>query len=121
MPRKKSGTENPKHTGKYFGLRLQKCREQVGMSKRRLAEIVGVEPNYITQMESGDKTPSFDTLICIANALQVTTDQLLCDYLDADQQTVVSNVAQNISSLSKEDQRHIEQLIMFEIEYIKNR
>lgn len=121
MPRKKSGIEKPKHTGKYFGLRLRECREQIGMSKYKLAEIVGVEPNYITQMESGDKTPSFDTLICIANALQVTTDQLLCDYLDADQKTVVSNVAQEISTLSKEDQRHIEQLVIFEINYIKSR
>ena len=121
MPRKKSGAEKPKHTGKYFGLRLRECREQVGISKHKLAEIVGVEPNYITQMESGDETPSFDTLICIANALHVTTDQLLCDYLDADQKTVVSNVLQEISSLPKEDQRHVEQLVMFEIDYIKNR
>ena len=109
-----------KFSGEYLGPRIREQRVARGMSVVKLAKEVGVLPNYISQLESGDKIPSLDTFIRIANALSVTADELLCDYLTSEFHVVESKLNTHLSSLSKEDQRHIEELVSLQINYIKS-
>ena len=120
MSRRRSGYDENKFSGEYLGPRIREQRVARGMSVVKLAKEVGVLPNYISQLESGDKIPSLDTFIRIANALDVTADELLCDYLTAELHVVESKLGASVSYLSKEDQRHIEDLVALEISHMNS-
>ena len=120
MSRRRSGYDENKFSGEYLGPRIREQRVARGMSVVKLANEVGVLPNYISQLENGDKVPSLDTFIRITNVLNVTADELLCDYLNAESHIVESKLNTSIADLSKEDQRHIEELVTLQINYIKS-
>lgn len=88
MPRKRIDDQFPRLSGEQFGKRLKQIRLNKNISVATAAEKIGVEETYIPQLERGAKLPSFDTLIYLANALGVTPDELLCDYVDSEKTTV---------------------------------
>ena len=61
-----------------LGKRIKEVRQQQGLSQMRLAEMVNVSASHINHVESGLKGASLALLIEIANALNVTVDELLC-------------------------------------------
>lgn len=119
MPRRKSGDGIEKVSCNHFGMRVREIRQKKKITKERFAEQIGVQASYIPQLERGEKNPSFDVLINIMMALEVTPDELLCDYSPAEKQAINNKININVSELSKSDQRHIEQLVNLEIEYLK--
>lgn len=54
-----------------YGRGIEAARTRQGISKRRLAALVGVDPSYITHLEAGKKTPSLPVVEKIATALEV--------------------------------------------------
>ena len=60
-----------------FGVRLAQIRSDAGLSQSALAEAVGTSQSAISQMESGERQPSFDMLRRLAKALGVSTSHLL--------------------------------------------
>lgn len=49
------------------------------LSRRQLAELVGVSQQFIQQVESGQKSPSLDTAVRLASALGCTLDELVAE------------------------------------------
>ena len=121
MSRRPSGYLGHQISGKFLGPRIREKRVKKGMSLQKLADEIGVQGNYISQMECGDKMPSLPTFIRLANALDATADELLCDYLIAEKHEVNAKVNADISMLGKEQQRHIEALVALEINYLKEK
>lgn len=119
MARSRSGNVHPKVSGKHFGKRMREIRISKNLSIQKVADEVGIQRNYVSQIEKGDKIPSADTMIRIANALNVTMDPLLCDYLDAANQVIPAGIYDKIAKLPRDQQRHIERLIDLEIEFLK--
>ncbi|MDE5569533.1 MAG: XRE family transcriptional regulator, partial [Ruminococcus sp.] len=62
-------------------------------------------------IERADKTPSLITLINIVNALDITTDMILCDVLNEHYQIKSSLVFDKVSKLSEEEQNRIYDII----------
>lgn len=120
MSRRRSGYLNDKYSGQHFGARLRELRTRKGISLQRLADEIGVLRNYVSQLESGDKMPSMDTFIRIANILEVTADELLCDYLVAENRIVSAKIQDEIATLNKDQQRHVEELVATEIQYLRS-
>ncbi len=60
-----------------LGGSLRERREAVGWSQARLAEAVSVSPNYIGVLERGEKLPTLETLAALADALGVSSAELL--------------------------------------------
>lgn len=118
MSRRKTDYQESKVSGEFLGKRLREIRKSKNISTKTLASKVGVLDSYIPQLERGSKVPSFDTLICIVNALGVTADELLCDYIDIDREIIPSNITKKMSLLTHDQQRHIEDLIDMEIKYM---
>lgn len=118
MPRRKIDNHIPRLSGKHFGKRLRQIRTEKDMSISTLAEKVGVLDTYIPQLERGEKVPSFDTLIYIANALEVTVDELVCDYVHADKITVANNISKKTVDLNPNQRRYIEDIIDKLVEYM---
>ena len=60
-----------------FSSRLRKARENFDLSQSEFSEILKIGRSTYTHYENGTREPSFETLIQIAVALEVTTDWLL--------------------------------------------
>ena len=60
-----------------FGLRIREMREAHGMTQFDLALALDVESNFVSRMERGTRTCSFEMLVRLAKALNVSTDFLL--------------------------------------------
>lgn len=118
MPRRKMDDQFPRLSGKQFGKRLRQIRVSKNISIGTVAVKIGVEETYIPQLERGAKLPSFDTLIHLANALGVTPDELLCDYVDAEKTTVPNNIAKKMEKLNPKQRQHIEEIVDHMIAYM---
>ncbi len=65
-----------------IGKRIGEIRKRRGLSQWALAESVNKSPTYISYIENGLKCMSLDTFVSIANALQVSADELLMDSIE---------------------------------------
>ena len=57
---------------KALGLRLKELRKRKGLKQDKLAELVGLEPNSICNIETGKNYPSMQSLEKIIEVLEVT-------------------------------------------------
>jgi transcriptional regulator with XRE-family HTH domain len=60
-----------------FGARLATIREDVGLSQSALARAVGTSQSAISQIEAGDRNPSYEMIRQIAGALRVSPAYLV--------------------------------------------
>jgi len=60
-----------------FAERLKLLREARSLSQTRLAELLEIDPRSYNRWERGGNAPHVDTLIKIADILQVTLDELV--------------------------------------------
>ena len=60
-----------------IGKRIEEIREQVGLSQSALARAIGTSQSAISQIEAGERNPSFDMLRQIAKALNVSIPHLV--------------------------------------------
>lgn len=66
----------------HFGQKLRRLRERAGISQSELAQAIGLRESskgYVSEIESGKKTPPAETIVKIADYFHVTTDYLLRD------------------------------------------
>lgn len=64
-----------------MGKRIKYKRQTRNMNQEEIAKRVQISPSYYGNIERGNRVPSVDTLVAIANALEVGTDFLLADSL----------------------------------------
>ena len=64
-----------------IGRRIKHYRSEKKLSQEELATAVFITPRHVSNLETGAKAPSLEMLISIANALDVSADDLLTDNL----------------------------------------
>ena len=62
---------------KEFKDRLRRAREARGMSQANLANKTGLQPAAVSHFETGQRSPSFENLKKLADALSLSVDYLL--------------------------------------------
>lgn len=62
-----------------IGQRIRKYRLELGLSQEIISERADLTPAHFSHIERGNTKPSLPTLIRIANVLEVSIDDLLCD------------------------------------------
>ena len=62
-----------------IGRNLKRALERQGKTQRELAEEIGITDVSVSRYIHGERVPKATMLVKIANALGVTTDQLLSD------------------------------------------
>jgi len=60
-----------------FGKRIRELRKERELSQIELAAKVGIDRSYIGFLERGERNPSLEMIAKIAEALDVTPDELL--------------------------------------------
>lgn len=65
-----------------FGKNVRHYRKKRGLSQNTLSELIDKSPTYLSYLESGLRSTSLETLVDLANALNVTPDMLLKDSLE---------------------------------------
>ena len=72
-----------------------------------MAEKIHVSTNYIGNLERGEKMPSLETLVALADALGVSADVLLHDVLENGYDVKVSLLHEQLRKLSSKDRECI--------------
>ena len=65
-----------------IGERIKQFRSKKGLSQEQLGLLVIADSKHISHIEQGNRRPSLEILIHIANALDTSADDLLVDSLD---------------------------------------
>ena len=60
-----------------LGDKLQTLRTQFNMSQKEVAVAINTSPSIISNYESGERTPSVENLMALANLYHCSTDYLL--------------------------------------------
>ena len=77
-----------------IGKRIQNRRKEMGMSQLVFAEKIDRSTTFVSYIENGTRSMTLDTLIQVANILDVGADYLLADYIgvldsQADQEVIL--------------------------------
>ena len=85
----------------------QEYRLKNNLTQNQVAELTGLEPRHISQIERGFSKGSIDTLIKLCNAYKITPDIILYDLLDDNVKNSISIYDENFKKLSKRDKESI--------------
>lgn len=77
-----------------IGKRIQNRRKEMGMSQLVFSEKIDRSTTFVSYIENGTRSMTLDTLIQVANILDVGADYLLADYIgvldsQADQEVIL--------------------------------
>ncbi|MDR2740769.1 MAG: XRE family transcriptional regulator [Treponema sp.] len=64
----------------YFGEKIRAVRERRGHTLREVAEAAGVSESLVSQIERNRVSPAIDTLLALADALDLDLEYLFEDY-----------------------------------------
>lgn len=65
---------------RLFGERLRELRMERGLSQERLAELAGLDRNYIGQIERAERNVALVNIVRIAQALEIEPMQLFLPF-----------------------------------------
>lgn len=91
----------------HIGKVCQQYRLKNNLTQNQVAELTGLEPRHISQIERGLSKGSIDTLLKLCNAYKITPDIILFDLLDDDIKKSVSIYDENFKKLTKRDKASI--------------
>ena len=92
---------------KTIGMHIRLYRKKKKLRQEALAEMTNLSTNYIGMIERGEKIPSLESFLCIANALEVSADMLLADVLDQGYKIKASLLAEQLEGLNPKDRENI--------------
>ena len=66
---------------KAIGKRIKIARIKKNLTQEAIADKIGITPQHVSNIETGNASVSLTTLVAIANTLTVSVNDLLCDFL----------------------------------------
>ena len=71
---------------KAIGLRIKTARTRKGLTQGNIAQLTGLSTPHISNIETGNTKLGLPTIIHLANVLDVSVDELLCDNIHRSEQ-----------------------------------
>ncbi|MCD8026942.1 MAG: helix-turn-helix domain-containing protein [Clostridiales bacterium] len=81
-----------------LGANIKKIRQAKGMTQEQLAERADISVNFMSLIENG-KNMSAETLVKIANSLEVSVDNLMCGATKPSGNKISEQIMQSLYSL----------------------
>lgn len=94
---------------KALGKRIKLARIEKELTQEKLAELVGLSPTHMSNIESGTANVSLPSLVNIANALSLSVDDLLSD-----------SVIHAKASLEREFQKMLDSCTEYEMRIVRD-
>lgn len=95
-----------------IGLRLKHYRQKAHLTQEMLADKIDVATSTIAHAENGTSKPSLPLLLKVANTLNVTLDQLVCDSLPVAETYLEKDIADLLADCSLTEKRIIRDIII---------
>lgn len=83
-----------------IGIRIQKYRLEKNMTQEELSELIDSSQKYLSTIEAGKHRLSFDTVVAIAKALDISIDLLAADYNDSYDENNLHAITEEIRGMS---------------------
>jgi transcriptional regulator with XRE-family HTH domain len=100
-----------KTANELLGTRIRELRKAKGIAQEQLAEVLGIEQQYMSRIELGKSYPSLDRLIRISESLDVPLPSLFeFDYLE-NEGVRVERVEEMFRNLGEKDQQKIFRIV----------
>lgn len=80
MSKSKAEIKAQKRPPYHFGEKLRIAREHKGYTLKVIADIVGVSESLVSQIERNKVSPAIDTLLALADALDINLEYLFEEY-----------------------------------------
>lgn len=97
---------------KLLGHRIKNNRTAAELTQEQLAGIVDVATSNISHIERATTKVSLPTLVKIANALNVSLDQLVCDSLPVSESYLEKDFAALLADCNLEEMRMLKDIIV---------
>ena len=80
-----------------LGKRVRARRTELNWTQEHLAQEIGVSTSFVGHIERGSRKASLETLVMLANVMEISTDDLLQGSLSASEELVkpVKKLTQN--------------------------
>ena len=103
--------EKMEKINEHIGKVCSEYRLKNNLTQSQVAELTGLEPRHISQIERGLSKGSIDTLVKLCNAYNITPDIVLYDLLNSETKNSISIYDEKFKKLSKKDKDTILHLI----------
>ena len=94
-----------------IGRRIKKYRIDLGLKQSQLAERSGVEPSNIPHIERAATKVSLPTLVNIANALEVSLDEIVYDSLIKNEHISIKEINELLVDCEREELTALIQIV----------
>ncbi len=102
-----------------IGKRIRKYRKAKGWRREKFAEKIDLSVTYTGMIERGEKIPSLETFITIANVLDISPDLLLADVVNAQYKIKTSELIDEINTLKPAERDRIYSVVRAMIDFEK--
>ena len=90
-----------------IGRRIKEIRKQKKIPQEKLAEMIGISPNYMSALERGAYNIKLELLVQIIDCLDITADDLFRDVIKNGYMNRASRLSDEIVTLPAEEQQRI--------------
>lgn len=94
-----------------IGTRIRELRRARGWTQARLAELSGIEPSNLSHIERAATKLSLPTLVAIANALEVSLDELVCGSLVKSAHISVGHINDLLADCTPDELRGLTEIL----------
>ena len=96
---------------KAIGKRIKVARIRADMSQEKLAEMCDISATHMSNIETGRTKLSLPVLVTVANALNVSADELLCDSVVRSFEVFSKEIQNTLSDCSEQELRLMEGIL----------
>ena len=96
---------------KDMGKRIREIRESKLMTQAALSELAGIEPSNLSHIERAATKVSLPTLMNIANALEVSLDELVCGSLIKSEHIAVRQLNELLSDCTPDELQAVIEMV----------
>ena len=98
---------------RHMGKVIKQRREEMGMSQEELGAMALTSNVHISYIESGSRAPSLDLFVAIANALEVSADDLLAESITVSGSATVQELHALLQDCNRDEREMLMRLLKF--------
>ena len=94
-----------------IGKRIKAARKKQHLTQEKLAEIADISIPYLSNIENANTSVGLNVLLSLANALNVSLDELCCDNLISSENVYKNSISELVKDCSNYELKIIENVV----------